>query len=281
GAAGPGSVFPAGARLIKITAGFVGPEHPHCLQIGVDDGGTHEFHAALLQILRDRVRQRRGCAANFPQGPAFGPVPEIAVETAPLPPDGRKDGGVAHRCGDLAPVAHNACIRRQGLPLFGAVGGHLLPVEAVEGAAEIFPFVEDALPGKPGLEPFQDQHFKQRAVVVHRHAPFPVVVMQVTGVFGVGPAAARAAVLPFHPERPLYTSTSLMSRLSPPVAEWMNSTASSELQSSAGILISMPDSVLKLRLSIRRMRAGLTVTRSSSRTPVSARACSNFGAASG
>src|SRR5699024_4765506 len=91
GAAGPGSVFPVGALHIKITAGFVGPEHPHRLQIGVDDGGTHEFHAALLQILRDRVRQRRGRAANFPQGPASGPVPEIAVETAPLPPDGRQD----------------------------------------------------------------------------------------------------------------------------------------------------------------------------------------------
>ena len=72
-----------------------------------------------------------------------------------------------------------------------------------------------------------------------------------------------------------------MSRLRPPVAEWMNSTASSEEQSSAGILISMPDSVLKLRLSSLRMRAGLTVMRSSSRTPVSARASSNFGAARG
>ena len=72
-----------------------------------------------------------------------------------------------------------------------------------------------------------------------------------------------------------------MSRLSPPVAEWMNSTASSELQSSAGILTSMPDSVLKLRLSILRMRAGLTVIRSSRATPVSARACSNTGAARG
>ena len=61
----------------------------------------------------------------------------------------------------------------------------------------------------------------------------------------------------------------------------MNSTASSLLHSSAGILISMPLSVLKLRLSIRRIRAGLTVTRSSGATPVSASASSKSWTASG
>ena len=46
----------------------------------------------------------------------------------------------------------------------------------------------------------------------------------------------------------------MISSESPPVALWMNSTASSLLHSSAGILISIPDSVLKLRLSSFLMR---------------------------
>lgn len=62
------------------------------------------------------------------------------------------------------------------------------------------------------------------------------------------------------PSAAVYRITFLMSRETLPSGSWRNSSSESEFSSSVGILTSMPLAVRMLRLSIRRMRAGVTVT---------------------
>ena len=57
-----------------------------------------------------------------------------------------------------------------------------------------------------------------------------------------------------------YKITFLMSSETLPSGSWRNSTSDSEDRISVGIFTSMPQAVWMLRLSIRRMRAGVTVT---------------------
>ena len=58
----------------------------------------------------------------------------------------------------------------------------------------------------------------------------------------------------------VYKITFLMSRETLPSASWRNSTSESEERISVGIFTSMPLAVWMLRLYIRRMREGVTVT---------------------
>jgi len=67
--------------------------------------------------------------------------------------------------------------------------GDFSRVEAGKGAPVVFALVEDGGPGEARLRAFQDQEFEQQRVVVHRHAPFFIVVAEV----GVAPSAPGAA----------------------------------------------------------------------------------------
>ena len=167
----------------------MGVDDPHRLQVGVDDDGPHKLHAPAFQVLRDRIRQLRADPARLKDRFPLCPVPEVAVEAPPLLPDGPEDPGVVHGGADLQLVADDAGVLLQCRQLFLAVCADLLQVEAVEGPAEGLPLVENALPGEPRLEALQNQHFKQPPVVVDGDAPLLVMVSDIQGIFGVGPAA--------------------------------------------------------------------------------------------
>src|SRR5436189_44629 len=55
----------------------------------------------------------------------------------------------------------------------------LIASETGEGPAVVVALVEDRRPGEARLGAFQDQELEEPPVVVHRHAPFLVVISQV------------------------------------------------------------------------------------------------------
>jgi hypothetical protein len=66
--------------------------------------------------------------------------------------------------------------------------GDLPRIEAGEGAPVVLALVQDRRPAQSGLRPFQRDELEQHAIVVHRHAPFLVVVRDVE--LGARPATA-------------------------------------------------------------------------------------------
>lgn len=114
---------------------------------------------------------------------------EIGIERTELGLDVLENTRVGD-CGFyLGPVADDAGVCHQEFYFGIIVGQYLVAVEVVEGFSEGFAFVEYALPGQAGLETFQNHKFQQFAVVVHGTSPFLVVVMDVEGIFGIGPKA--------------------------------------------------------------------------------------------
>ena len=97
-------------------------------------------------------------------------------ETAELFLNGEKGSGVLHRGLDLEAVADDAGIREQQLGLAGSIAGDLLRLEVVEGFPVGRALFQDGFPAQAGLGAFEDEKFKEPAVVVDRHAPFCIVV---------------------------------------------------------------------------------------------------------
>ncbi len=58
----------------------MGIDDSHRLQAGVDDGGPHELHAPVLQVLGNAIRQLRADHACLIDHLPFRPVPEATVK---------------------------------------------------------------------------------------------------------------------------------------------------------------------------------------------------------
>lgn len=85
------------------------------LEVGIDDGGADEGHAAAFQVGGDGVGQGRGGTqgAGFPHHPAAGERPDIVAERAEfllyrLEHSAVADGGL-----DLQPVADDGGVAQQ------------------------------------------------------------------------------------------------------------------------------------------------------------------------
>ena len=72
------------------------------------------------------------------------------------------------------------------------VARDLAGVEVVEGTAVVVALVQDGGPAQAGLGAFQNQELEEDAVVMLRHAPFLVVVLDARGPFGPGAAGQGA-----------------------------------------------------------------------------------------
>ena len=122
-------------------------------------------------------------------GPPAHEVPEVIVEGAPLFLQREKGTGVSHCRLHLQLVADDARIREQALDYGRGEPGDLSGIETEEGPSVVFPLVENRAPAQAGLGPFEDQELEEHPVIVHRNAPFPVVIGDVEGIVA-GPGAA-------------------------------------------------------------------------------------------
>ena len=172
------------------------------LQEGVDDDRADELEAALFELLRDGLRQRRGYGereAGALVGVVAGEVPEEVGEglagALHLHVDFcAGDGGF-----DLGAGADDAFVLHEAIDIGLREAGYLGGVEVFEGLAEGFALAEDDGPGKAGLEAFEHEELPEGAAVAEGNAPLFVVVLLhervlwVGGIVGVagGPGAAE------------------------------------------------------------------------------------------
>src|SRR3990172_12007675 len=156
--------------------------HPDRLHESVADRGADEtktpgrklpaHHTGLLGFRRQFGHRP---VPVHDGGPAHEP-PEICVEGPELAGHIETGTGVPDGGGDLRTVADDPRIGEEPFRFLFAVGRHPDGVEPVEGPAVILPLPENRPPGETGLGAFQHEELEQLPVVVHRHAPFLVVV---------------------------------------------------------------------------------------------------------
>src|SRR6185503_9643838 len=178
---------------VAIAAGEMVVDHAGRLHEGVADGRADEAEAALLQVLAHRVRfggARRDVVALAPvlDRLAADELPDVAVERAELLLHGEKRLRVAHGAFDLQAVAHDAFVLHQERLTGSGEARDLGRIKSGKGAPVVRALFQDRRPAQPGLRAFQRDELEQHAVVVHRHAPFLVVVGDVQRAGG--PATA-------------------------------------------------------------------------------------------
>ena len=156
---------------------------PSGLHEGIADGRSDEIEAALLQVFTHGIRFGRA-RRNSPQRPprvharlALHELPHVAVEAAEfllhaqqrlriLAPPTRPLAGCG-RCRDCSTAAR---------PCVGRIVRRARGSKPSKARAIVFTLVEDRVPAQSGLRAFENEEFKERAVVVHWDAPFLIVI---------------------------------------------------------------------------------------------------------
>src|SRR5262249_13197239 len=148
---------------------------------GVTDRGADEAETALLQILAHGVgfwsagMYRLGSSPVIYFRPAFGEMPDVFIEAAEFLLDCQVSVRVGNGGGDFESVANDPGIFQQRADFLCVIPRDLFRVEAIKGAAIVFPLIENRFPAQAGLRAFENQEFEESAVVVNGHTPFLVV----------------------------------------------------------------------------------------------------------
>lgn len=155
--------------------------HPGRLHQGIADGGADELEATLQQVAAHRVgfggagRDVREAAPTILFRLAADEAPEVGVEGRFfLEPE--KNFRILNRGSDLQAVAHDSGVAEQPPHFARAVTSDLLGAKAIERLAIIFALLENGIPAQSGLGAFENEELEEDAVIVHRHAPFLIVI---------------------------------------------------------------------------------------------------------
>jgi hypothetical protein len=158
-------------------------DHAHRLHEGIGPRRAEEPEATSDELLADPLglRRDRGDLRQLPPPvvPRLSPdeVPEERPEASELLPDLQRGAGVRDDRPDLLAVPYDAGVLHQLLDPRVVEGGDLPQIVVREGVAIAAPLLEHELPVEPGLRAFEDQVLEEVTVVVRRHAPFLVVVL--------------------------------------------------------------------------------------------------------
>src|SRR5258708_6951837 len=168
-------------------------DHPDCLHVAVDHGGSDEAESAPLEIAAERVGLARGGgnpADAFPwilSRPAVDESPAIRVEAAVFFLHRQKRTCVPHRSGDLHAVPDDPGIGGELVDPGRGVSRDLLWIELAERATVAVALVEHDRPAESRLRGFHNQELYMRAVVVRRHTPFAIVILAHQDMIDVDP----------------------------------------------------------------------------------------------
>ena len=114
-------------------------------------------------------------------------APDVGIETAELLLHLQEFFCVVNCRGDLCLVANDAVVFQQRLVLTFAVTRNFRRVEAGESLAICVSFAQDRIPAQSRLRSLQSQELEDRLVIVHRYAPFQVMVNDVIGLAWIHP----------------------------------------------------------------------------------------------
>lgn len=159
--------------------------HAGGLHVGITNRAADKLESAPLQFAAHGLRCRRAGGNVREVAPVImlrlpvAELPDEAVKTAERRLHFEKLSGVDYRCLHFQAVAHDARILQQRFYVIRVVSGNAAGIEIIEGAAIVFALAQNGEPAQSGLGAFQNQKFKQSAVIVLRYAPFDIVVMPV------------------------------------------------------------------------------------------------------
>jgi len=138
---------------------------------------------SLVQRDQQLIRAKLGdYAAAYARGGARGLAAVVQSEQAVTPE--RLFVRVVDRGVDLEPVADDARVGEQSLPLPRPVPRDLLEIEVVVSQLERRPLLEDREPGESGLVDLQHQSLEEPVVTPDRETVFAIVVRTVKGMAG-------------------------------------------------------------------------------------------------
>src|SRR5439155_8751891 len=141
-----------------------------------------ELETALDQILAQGIglQRARGSVLDRPPGIllrfAAAEPPKVSVEAAKFLLHSEQSRCVLNCGGDFQPVANDARIDEELFHFAVVVLRHSFRVEVVKDFAVMLALLEDGVPAQAGLRAIKNQKLEQCAVVMNRHAPFPVMV---------------------------------------------------------------------------------------------------------
>ena len=126
--------------------------------------------------------------------PAVDEAPNIGVEATELFLNIDEFSRVVDRCQDLCSVADDTFILQQRFDLPPAVARDFFRIESRKGLAIGVALAQHGVPAQAGLRPFQGQEFENCPVIMHRHAPFPVMVFDIIRFGQIDPRTAIGVV---------------------------------------------------------------------------------------
>src|SRR5690242_1649474 len=92
--------------------------HSHCLHIGVNDRGTHEFESTAFQVFAQRIGFRRGGGNLLHDSPAVylrlstDKAPRVLIKTSELLLNREKRPRVAYSRLDFLPISNDPWIKQ-------------------------------------------------------------------------------------------------------------------------------------------------------------------------
>jgi hypothetical protein len=156
---------------------------PNRLHERVTDGRSDELEAATKEITAHRVRLR-STRWDFTEGAArvyawFAPDerPDVRVKAAELALNDAEGFGILDGADNLEAVANDAGILKKTLDFRRREPSHPSWIEAGECVAIRLPLLENRLPAQTSLRTFQGQKLEKNLVIVNRHTPFGIVIL--------------------------------------------------------------------------------------------------------
>lgn len=166
--------------------------HSNCLHERIANGRAHEFEAPLEKIFAQSIRDRRSGhdrrAALALHWPMIDERPNVIGKRAEFLLHGEKGLRVLHGRVYLEPVPNDAFIREQSCNLPVSVSRDFSRVKPVKCPPIILSLPQNRFPAKTGLCTFEDQKLEKYLIVMLRHAPLLIVILE--GEFSTGPRAA-------------------------------------------------------------------------------------------
>lgn len=179
-------------------------DHAGGLHMGVDNRRPDELEAAPLEIFTQGVRLAAGGRIIF-QGfkaiddrLAANEAPDVRVTTAELFLNLQELARIVHRGVDFQAIANDAGIIQQRFDLFLAVTRDSCRIETGKRFAVSFPLAQHGVPAQSRLGGFQSEKLKDHAIVMHRHAPLAIMILDIIRLGHVDPGATTAIAVIFH-----------------------------------------------------------------------------------
>src|SRR5207248_11643496 len=94
---------------------------------------------------------------------------------------------------DLKAVPHNSAIAQQPLNVALAVPGDFLRAKPIERVPIVFPLFQNGGPAQPGLRTFKNKELEEQSIIMHRDAPFLIVISNVW--FSCSPGTTRHRIM--------------------------------------------------------------------------------------